>query len=114
MLTLASGSLALSLTFIEKIVPKPHTNTIDFLIVAWSSFGFSILVTLLSFLFSQQACLKNIEIIEKRLKRIKVSNSNTFTTLTAILNWLSMLAFLTGVALLIVFAMNNISSVAGG
>ena len=113
-LTLASGALALSLTFIEKIVPHPDTNTINFLIGAWSCFGSSILLTLISFLFSQKACLKNIEIIEKLLKKDESPVSNSFTIMTDILNWFSMVAFLTGVALLIVFAVNNVSSVAGG
>jgi hypothetical protein len=113
-LTLASGALAISLTFIEKIVPHPQTQTINYLIGAWSTFGLSILMTLLSFLFSQKACLKNIEIIENRLKTNNYPASNKFTIVTGILNWLSMALFLTGVALLIVFAVNNISSVAGG
>jgi uncharacterized membrane protein YhaH (DUF805 family) len=113
-LTLASGALALSLTFIEKIAPHPQTQTIYYLVGAWSSFGLSMLMTLLSFLFSQKACLKNIEIIEKRLNNNNSPTSNNFTILTNILNWLSMAFFLVGVAFLIVFAVYNVSSLAGG
>jgi hypothetical protein len=113
-LTLASGSLGLSLTFIEKIVPHPEVSTINILISAWSFLGFSILMTLLSFLFSQRACLKNIQIIENKLNKVEVNNNNIFTTMTGMLNWLSMISFLTGIALLIAFAVNNIYSVAGG
>ena len=116
-LTLASGALALSLTFIEKIVPHPDANTISILIGAWAAFGLSILLTLVSFLFSQKACRKNIDTIDGLLTKAFDYNNqppNRLAIFTDLLNWISMFSFVTGVALLTAFTVRNITLVAGG
>jgi len=65
-LTLAAGAFGLSLAFIRQIVPsngiKP--GTMFMLIFAWAWFCISLLSTLISFLTSQSACSKQMEILE--------------------------------------------------
>lgn len=109
-LILAGGSFGLSLLFMRQIIPEPKPETVNFLITAWGTFGASILLTLLSFLFSQVACLRQIQILDKRLKKVPQNSNgdtNVFTIVTQVLNWMSMLLFISGVILLISFASQN-------
>lgn len=111
-LTLAGGTFGLSFLFIKQIVPQPIHNTLSLLIAAWSCFGASILVTLLSFLFSQAACLKQIEIIENswfsKITNNAKTSPNIYNKITVWLNWISMVLFVSGVVLLIVFGTKNL------
>ena len=111
-LTLAGGTFGLSFLFIKQIVPQPIHNTLPVLIAAWSCFGTSILITLLSFLFSQAACLKQIEIMEKSWFSKDTNEGkkspNMYNKITLGLNWISMVLFVAGVVLLIIFATRNL------
>jgi len=117
-LTLAAGTFGLSLLLVRQIAPQPIPDTLGLLIGAWFAFGTSILLTLLSFLFSQQACLKQIRIIEETLLREVPDHEgsliNPFTKLTQILNWFSMVSFIFGVILLAIFSFQNLMSSGGG
>lgn len=114
-LTLASGALGLSLVFIERIVPRPSAASASYLVGAWICFGASILITLVSFLCSQRACLKQINILNGLLDgSLEKATPNVFTWVTGLLNWLSMLAFMAGVALLTTFSIQNLKFVVGG
>lgn len=62
-LTLAAGALAISLTFIKNIAPHPKDWTIYFLLASWIGFIISLVCTLCSFLTSQAAFRKQIEIL---------------------------------------------------
>jgi len=111
-LTMAAGTFGLSFLFVQQFASEPKVGTMTFLISAWSSFAVSILTTLLSFLLSQKACLRQIEILDKWLGRNfkgKQEPINVYTTITQWLNWLSMVAFVSGVILLIIFGAHNIS-----
>jgi hypothetical protein len=109
-ITLASGAFGLSLLFIRQLIPEPIPNTVYLLIDSWISYGASILITLLSFLFSQSACHKQISILEQNwFGNLRSKNVNNFyTTITVWANWISMLFFIAGVGLLITFATNNL------
>ncbi len=111
-LTLAGGTFGLSLVFVNQIVPSPQSATIGYLVTAWASFAASILLTLVSFLFGQEACYKQIETLDKllvkELERSKEFPFNVFGTITKSLNWLSMLMFIVGVSFLIAFAAKNL------
>lgn len=111
-LTLAAGTFGLSLVFIKQIAPAPTAESWSFLIGAWCAFAISILLTLLSFLFSQQACLRQITILEETFFEDKPRDNdeaiNIFTRVTQIFNWLSMLSFIVGVAFLIIFCVINL------
>jgi hypothetical protein len=111
-LTMAAGTFGLSFLFVQQFAPKPEVGTMIFLISAWVSFTVCICTTLLSFLLSQKACLRQIEILDEWLGRSfkgKQEPANVYTVITQIFNWLSMIAFVSGVILLIVFGANNVS-----
>jgi len=115
-LTLAGGALGLSLVFIQQIAPQPSAETIGFLVGAWSAFGASILMTLISFLFSQKACEKQIEILNGLLNRSLDPDRlppNLYRTVTSLLNWISMATFVAGVASLSTFAIRNLQFFSG-
>jgi hypothetical protein len=111
LLTLASGAFGLSLAFMQQIAPQPVEGSVPLLIVGWTGFGLSILLTLLSFLFSQQACERQTEILDTIRQKRKPSVSelrNTYANLTLYLNWISMLLFVIGLAFLMWFSISNI------
>ncbi len=110
-LTLAAGTFGLSLLFFERIAPHPKDGTEWLLIAAWVAFGASILSTLVSFLSGQESCSKDIEMLDgkyrgaiKGEKEIK----NRFVTWTKWLNRVSMLLFIVGVIVLIIFSALNL------
>ncbi len=116
-LTLAGGTFGLSLVFINQIAPNLKSGTLGFLTTAWVLFAISILFTLLSFLFSQETCYKQIKDIHKLLKgeidRSKELPLHIYGRITKGLNYCSMTTFLIGVAFLITFAILNLLSVKG-
>ena len=111
-LTLAAGSFGLSLLFIRQIVPDPKSGTIWLLVSAWSAFGASILSTLISFLLSQEAFLKQQKILDKWYKESNEYNheeiKNEFATWTRRLNYTAMILFVIGVIFLIIFSASNV------
>jgi len=116
-LTLAGGTFGLSLVIIKTLAPQPLAHTMHFLVGAWVAFGTSILLTLVSFLLSQKACLRNIETIDATLSGAnpgeEYKSGNIFTKLTEIFNWLSMSSFIVGVILLVIFGISNLQVVRG-
>ncbi|MGA8849494.1 MAG: hypothetical protein WB564_06715 [Dehalococcoidia bacterium] len=109
-LTMAASTFGLSFLFIQHIVPEPTADTMRFLVAAWGAFAGSILITLISFLLSQKACLRQIEILGRWLGRRSEELQkpiNVYTRITQWFNWLSMAAFISGVALLITFGAKN-------
>jgi len=110
LLTMAAGTFGLSFLFIQHIVPEPKADTMRFLMAAWGAFAGSILITLISFLLSQKACLRQIEILGRWLGRRSEELHepvNVYTKITQWFNWLSMAVFVSGVALLITFGAKN-------
>lgn len=109
-LTLASGALGLSLAFIRQIAPNPKALFI--LIIGWLCFCISICLTLCSILTSQDACKKQIEIIEEDLddsnEYKKNTNENKLTICVRRLNILSIIFFITGVISIICFTIYNL------
>jgi len=113
-LTLASGAFGLSLTFIRQIVPNIESGTVFMLICAWVGFCISLLSTLISFLTSQLACLRQIEILEAEYfnnhsshdKKANLKNKASVCTLR--LNILSIFAFIIGVIFLAIFSISNL------
>ena len=111
-LTLASGALGLSLTFIRQIIPNIKNGTIHLLENAWISFGISILITLISFLTSIFACRKGIKILEGEYinenKNKKCKNINYLAIITTCLSILSIISFIIGTFFLASFSINNL------
>lgn len=110
-LTLASGTFGLSLLFIKQIAPNPESGTIWLLVVAWVTFGLSILSTLISFLLSQEACSKQRKTLKEWYKKDTCDEmeeiNNPFTIWTNKLNWFSMGMFIIGVSFLTIFVVFN-------
>ena len=112
-LTLAAGALGLSLTFIHNISPQIKEKTANFLLFSWACFGGSILSTLISFMTSQWACHKQIQIIEEDYQKEKEGKEesgerNTPRGFTIFFNIVSILLFITGVLLLVYFSFQNL------
>ena len=110
-LTLAAGTFGLSLLFVERIAPHPKDGTEWLLIAAWVAFGTSILLTLVSFLLSQESCSKEIEILDGKYRgdiKDEKEIKNRFVTWTKWLNRVSMFLFIVGVVFLIIFSALNL------
>ena len=108
-LTLAAGALAISITFLDKICPQPEKGTIFILCSSWACFILSMLSTLFSFLVSQKACFKQIDILEKRQQdSSQEAPRNGWASMTWVLNWCSILLFAAGIGLLAYFSFLNL------
>ena len=113
-LTLAAGAFGLSLTFIRQIVPNIKSGTMFMLICAWVGFCVSLLSTLISFLTSQLACSKQIEILEAEYFNNhsshdkKANLKNKASDWTRRLNILSIFTFIIGVIFLAIFSISNL------
>lgn len=106
-LTLSAGAFGLSLAFVKQIAPTVQPRTIILLITSWVLFAISILVTLISFLTSQSACRRQIEILESKLSK-KDDHTNTPAKWTDVLNITSIIMFVIGVVFLSTFAISNL------
>ncbi len=94
-LTLASGALALSLLFIERVCPGPNKRMVCLLVAAWAGFAVSILATLVSFLTANKGheCqIKNLEAEAEGSERAKC-----LSKWTSRLNLASIVLFILGV-----------------
>jgi hypothetical protein len=110
MLTLPTGALALSITFIHEIAPLTAPHTIGYLIYSWVSFTISLLCALSSLLTSQHA----IHVIRNELDgafKNKRAPSNSYPKLfarsTNWLNWIALFTFICGVVLLCNYSFSN-------
>lgn len=110
-LTLAAGALGLSLTFIKNIAPN-NPKVLFMLTIAWLGFWVSTCSTLSSFLVSQDACLRQIEIIGADLEDSNQDRKNTHENKLTIwvrrLNIISIISFIIGVIFLIFFTIYNL------
>ena len=110
-LTLAAGALGLSITFLRYISPKPIPGSLDYLIMAWSGLGASMLLTLTSFLLSQSAMRRQREILDRGMQAGEdedIEEKNRFASATNILNWLSLVFFILGAGLFAYFSFVNL------
>jgi hypothetical protein len=110
-LTLAGGALAISLIFLEKIVPEPKASTLPYLYCGWTALVVSLCAILASFLTSQHAYRRQRKIVEAVFfaepgKEPEMVNS--WGRWTSVLNWISILVFILGVSMLVVFSTENI------
>jgi hypothetical protein len=104
---LCGGVFALSITFFKDIAPTP-TGTI-WLLLAWISFACSLLATLVSFLFSQDAWRRQRDILDTIYANKSGANAlNWQSSLTAVLKWISIGGFVSGVIFLSLFAYFNL------
>lgn len=112
-LTLASGALGLSLTFIRQIIPEGcEPKYILTLIFSWIFFSLSIISTVLSFLTSVKACTKQIEILEieffNKINGESKDRKNFYRKITSFFNVCSIIFFIIGIFLLARFSILNL------
>ena len=110
-LTLAAGALALSLTFIQQIDPKPHPETMSLLAWSWGLFLVSIASVLFSFHCSVLA-FRRADVIADTLQSQSETDPTTlknhWISATLWFNILSLPAFVAGAILLTVFSYLNV------
>ena len=107
-LTLSASALGISITFINQIAPNPKVNTWGWILAAWLLFSLSIFSTLISFLVSQKACRRQIEICEKVLLKGESDQQNKLADITLWLNYAAIVLFILGIFTLIVFCLINL------
>jgi len=110
---ISSGALGISFAFIEKIVPLSTASNKCLLIWAWSLFGITLLISLLSH-YIPSLCgniiRDNFESSDKSEKDFEHLNNKTnrLNKLTDFLNITSIILLFLGIVFLIVFISKNI------
>ncbi|MGD0655193.1 MAG: hypothetical protein ABSA16_12670 [Thermoguttaceae bacterium] len=110
-LTLASGALALSLTFIKEIAPNPDHSTICIIGLSWACFIASICLTLMSFHTSICAYRRFDNIIDTICSKPNIDRSslkNHWNCVTILLNILSLIVFIVGTVFLTYSVYHNL------
>ena len=108
-LTLTAGVFGLSITFIQNIAPTIRPESLFALKFAWGSFGTTLLATLVSFVTSQSACSRAIDILEEEyIKSNNGTQKNCYAGITRFLNILSLVAFTIGICFLAYFSFLNL------
>jgi hypothetical protein len=108
-MTLAAGALGISLVFIEKIAPTPDPKTLNLLYMAWFSLVLSLLATLSSLLTGQYAFRRARVILENKFfpEQTSGNSKNGWAIFSQILNWSSVVMFITGAITLALFSIEN-------
>jgi hypothetical protein len=108
-LTLSSGALAISLVFLEKFAVTRTPESLWWLCLSWPCLVASMLSTLSSFLTSQHAYRKQRAILDDLLEDPNGEvPRNLWAGITSLLNWLSIILFIVGVAALTRFSIINL------
>ena len=87
-LSLSGGALALSIVFVKQIAPDPRSTSIPWLMGAWSTFAFAIVLMLSSLFASQLAIQREIDLLDEAQKTQvqDAPESNGWTLATQALN----------------------------
>jgi heme/copper-type cytochrome/quinol oxidase subunit 2 len=94
-ITLAGGTLALSVTFAHDITPQPGDGTRNILLTAWAALLLSLVAIVVSFLTSQRVLRMRIAAIDHPGDDALIA-----ARLTVILNWIAGGALIVGLGLL--------------
>lgn len=106
-LTLTAGAFGLSFYMLQQIDEPKELWLIG---VGWFGFGLSLFLTMTSFLTSQEAYRRQVEILDNRQECETVDcadESNPQSELTGRLNWGSLISFTISAAFLATFAFRN-------
>lgn len=111
-LALSSGGLGLSFIFLKDIVHAEEISQDWLLIISWTLFAFSILSTLVSFLTSQYAYKKQLELLDdyfiKREPKV-LTERNKASRATELLNGFAALLFFVAIVGMICFGSVNLT-----
>jgi hypothetical protein len=102
-LTLAGGALGLSFAFVRNLVGAGEFIHPLYLFIAWIAWGLSQTTILLSFYFSTLAQRKAVRQLDQR----KLPTGGWWDRATAILNFLGLVLFVIGLAMIIIFLSYN-------
>ena len=111
LVTLSGGSLGLSLLVLKQIAPTPSVTSLWLLGGAWLGFSIALVIILISFLLSQNAVQRQIDILDSEYNSGTTpskNSSNRWTWLTGKANVLALIAFVTGVLLFASFSIANL------
>lgn len=103
-LSLASGALVLSITFLRDIAPDLESRWI--IIAAWTFLGLSMCLTLVSYVTSERALLRAFK--DHFDGKEEDARGGRWGWLTDLMNWGAGSCFIAGVLFLIVFAITNL------
>ncbi|MDP2208363.1 MAG: hypothetical protein Q8K98_06275 [Bacteroidota bacterium] len=109
-LTLSTGFLSISVAFLKDVIPQTIMIHKEILVASWILFSASILTTLLSFLVSQQAYKRQLQITEDyyiNREQKALEAKNYWAKITTFLNLLSALFFVVAIIATVYFVSIN-------
>lgn len=104
LLTLSTGVIGLSVTFVHDLIKNPQYSQILF--ASWICFIITIILVLISFVTAQKDFRKQQEILDS-IYHSEQPKKNRWPNFTSVLNILSALCFVAGVAMLVYFGYLN-------
>lgn len=120
-LAISSGALALSVTFIEKIISTPQTWTLFLLVPGWILLLCTIILQLLALASSQNATSEQIRLLDQQYQRyfsvedaaeaVKegwIEPENPYVKRTNRLNIISQVSLIIGILLVLAFSSVNV------
>ena len=108
-LAFGSAVFGFSIAFVKDISPHPETYTLKWLGVAWGAFSIGLLAVLLSFLFSHQACMFEIDVGARALENPNTKReTNVWAISTTWCNYLCIGFLFVGLLCWSVFAVDNL------
>jgi len=106
---LSAGALVLSVTFIGEIAPHPVTGSTYYIILSWISFGVALIAILIALYCSQKGSKAHIKELDRKYKENEWKEfESQWYKCTNIFNIVSIIAFINGIALFIVFSYINL------
>jgi hypothetical protein len=119
-LTLSGGSIALTVTFIEKIAAEPSPESIKFIILSWSMFLISLVSHLFSLKNSNKASTQQIIILDDQYKKLVNATSyaegfknweepsNKYSKRTRLFSDVSIISLILGIVFVFIFSAVNL------
>jgi hypothetical protein len=108
---LSGGGLTISLTFIKDLIPFVTAASKNLLVTSWVLFVIPLILTLLSFILSQKALDRQIELTDDYFQNDNtdaLNETNVFANITRYSNYASAIFFVAGVTVLLRFVYINI------
>lgn len=109
---LSGGGLTVSLAMLKDIIPFKTAMSKSILAASWILFVIPLILTLLSFIFSQKALERQIELTDEYYiddNENALKEPNLFSSITKYLNYSSAVSFILGVSALLIFVYKNVS-----
>lgn len=110
-LTFGSAIFGASIAFLKDVAPKPGLYTLPWLFLSWGLFSIGLLIVMLSFLFSQKACMFEIKMGAEALENPNIKRSkNCWSSVNDWCNFLCVISLFLGLLSWCVFAYQNLAS----